>query len=197
MFSGLKWGDDEFVAGLDVDEAVGEEVGVGGGLASFVDLRDLHLSEDAVVAADAEDASFLHEVGALDGDDGESFPFSIRPFGDGGDEEGFPDEAGLPLVLIVVLARTSIVRLEHKSSSLRKMVPAKGNQTKKPLLATISAESLLFVICVNDAFCSRYRSSRANKKCQKQKVKRKCKPKATKTTITRKNVGRPGGGGAF
>ena len=76
-------------------------MGVGGGLASFVDLGDLHLSEDAVVAADAEDASFLHEVGALDGDDRKTFGFG--PFGDGGDEEGFPDKAGPPLVTVVAL----------------------------------------------------------------------------------------------
>ena len=97
---GLERRDDEFVAGLDVDVASEEAAGngVGDGLAVGVEAGDFEVADDAGVAADGEFGAFLGIVVALDVDDGEAVIDRVSD--DGGDEEGFLDDAGAAAVLV-------------------------------------------------------------------------------------------------
>lgn len=102
---GLEGGDDEFVAGFEVDAAAGEGAGegVGDGFAVGVEFGDLELADDAEVAADGEFGALLSIVGALNVQNGEAVLERIAC--DRGDEEGFLDDAGAAAFLVGLFDR--------------------------------------------------------------------------------------------
>ena len=112
----LEGGDDEFVAGFDVDAAAGEGAGegVGDGFAVGVEFGDLELADDAEVAADGELGALLGIVGALNVQNGEAVLGRIAC--DGGDKEGFLNDAGAAAFLVgffdIALGEQDLLLLE-------------------------------------------------------------------------------------